>query len=334
MSQYVHKPVSSIVVFGEALVDIFKQDIVVGGAPFNVARHLAGLGVNPYFISAIGQDNAGDLIQRELHMFGMEWNGVQVIKHIRSGCVEVHEDASGHRFDILKDCAYDFVDTSKALAGLVGFNRQVHAGDCTQQIVYHGTLGLRSEVSATAFDAVLAESTQRGAKVFLDVNWREGFVSPATAMKRIEQADYIKVSVEELIMVLAWYGTRDATLSIPPKQDAQQQVLGPWMRMTDTELLFVTYGAEGSAVFGNDGRCLAVAAASPCHKLVDTVGAGDAFSAVMLYALMMQWPMNLALTRANQFASDICGIRGATPADLRFYPPYINTWHQAVPNYS
>ena len=51
---------ASIVVFGEALVDLFKNAAVVGGAPFNVARHLAGFALQPLFISAIGTDNAAD----------------------------------------------------------------------------------------------------------------------------------------------------------------------------------------------------------------------------------------------------------------------------------
>ena len=56
---------SSVIIFGEALVDLFKTGLVVGGAPFNVARHLAGFGFNSLFISAIGQDNVGMLIKQE-----------------------------------------------------------------------------------------------------------------------------------------------------------------------------------------------------------------------------------------------------------------------------
>jgi fructokinase len=88
----------------------------------------------------------------------------------------------------------------------------------------------------------------------------------------------------------------------------------------------VTYGDLGSAAFNREGQCLASAPVTKCLKLVDTVGAGDAFSSVMLLALTQQWPIDIALQRANQFASDICGIRGATPPDLTFYQKYVNAW--------
>jgi fructokinase len=49
-----------LAVFGEALVDQFPDRVVMGGAPFNVARHLAGLGFSPLMITRIGADPAGE----------------------------------------------------------------------------------------------------------------------------------------------------------------------------------------------------------------------------------------------------------------------------------
>jgi hypothetical protein len=58
-------------------------------------------------------------------------------------------------------------------------------------------------------------------------------------------------------------------------------------------------------------------------QIVDTVGAGDAFSAVFLFGQMQGWPLALTLARANAFAGAICGISGAVPADISFYTPWM-----------
>ena len=91
-------------------------------------------------------------------------------------------------------------------------------------------------------------------------------------------------------------------------------------------LLLITYGDLGSAAFNRDGACLASASAITNQPIVDTVGAGDAFSSVMLLALTQLWPIDVALQRANAFAADICRIRGASPSDLEFYKKYVQAW--------
>ena len=55
------------------------------------------------------------------------------------------------------------------------------------------------------------------------------------------------------------------------------------------------------------------------NHLVDTVGAGDSFSAVMIAGIIKQWPLQVTLDRALAFAAKICQIRGATTMDKRFY---------------
>ena len=64
---------------------------------------------------------------------------------------------------------------------------------------------------------------------------------------------------------------------------------------------------------------------APAH-IVDTVGAGDAFSAVFLFGQAQGWSLPLTLARANAFAGAICGISGAVPADVAFYQPWIACW--------
>jgi fructokinase len=60
--------------------------------------------------------------------------------------------------------------------------------------------------------------------------------------------------------------------------------------------------------------------------VVDTVGAGDAFTAVFLFGSLRGWPEATLLERADAFARAICGIRGAVPVEEDFYAPFLAEW--------
>ena len=66
------------VVFGEVLFDCFPDGkTVLGGAPFNVAWHLQGLGLQPLFVSAVGNDAQGEEVRRTMQSWGMATTGLQ-----------------------------------------------------------------------------------------------------------------------------------------------------------------------------------------------------------------------------------------------------------------
>jgi fructokinase len=307
---------SSIVVFGEALVDLFKSGAVVGGAPFNVARHLAGFALQPFFISAISADADGALIQQEIKRFKLAPNGLQILPNQRTGAVQVHENALGHQFEIMPNCAYDYIETSATLAAL--------NNNPPSNMLYHGTLGLRNSVSLQTF---LALREQANSTVFMDINWRAGHVEQAVAVQCLQAANIIKLSIEELQMVLAWFNIIETCENKLPNTGNTERAIQHLMTNLKAHLLLITYGDLGSAAFNHDGACLASATALVNQPIVDTVGAGDAFSSVMLLALTQHWPLDVALQRANEFAAGVCAIRGATPNDLAFYKKYAVAWN-------
>ena len=92
--------------------------------------------------------------------------------------------------------------------------------------------------------------------------------------------------------------------------------------------LLVTRGAAGAWTRGREGWTLEsepVAAA----ELVDTVGAGDAFSSVVIFGLMRRWPWPLILERAQSFAATVVGLQGATTPDRSFYEPIFESWEHS-----
>jgi fructokinase len=306
----------TIAVFGEALVDDFITEQVVGGAPFNVARNLAAFGAAALMITRIGEDRNGALLRDEFQRFGMSDAGLQRDAHAATGRVVVERDAGGHRFIILPDQAYDRIEAAPALAALAA---------APPAVIYFGTLAQRAEPSRASLRALLAASN---ASRYLDLNVRDGQVTERVAHESLHLADVVKVNEDELRDLFGWYThTKPDTAAINPEMTQACLTL---MRIFSLQGLIVTLGERGALHFGADG---AVSANHECHapaRIVDTVGAGDAFSAVFLYGQAQGWPLPLTLARANAFAGAICGIAGAVPTDVAFYRPWLACWRDGA----
>lgn len=307
----------TIAVFGEALVDDFFTEQVVGGAPFNVARNLAAFGVSTLMVTRIGQDAHGALVQREFARFGMSEAGLQIGADEATGrvVVERSDGGSGHRFIILPDQAYDYVAAAPALAALA---------QAQPEVLYFGTMAQRHATSRGTVRAMLAQSS---AHRYLDLNVREGQMTERCAFESLHLADIVKVNEDELQELFTWYIPGVAVTIIDSSADVQAACRA-LMHTFALHTLIVTLGERGAMVFEADG---ALTVNHECHApahIVDTVGAGDAFSSVFLHGRAQGWPLPLTLARANAFAGAICGIAGAVPQDLAFYQPWLAAWQR------
>lgn len=303
----------STVIFGEALVDEFPTEQVVGGAPFNVARHLAAFMAPPLTITRIGDDRNGQAVRAEFERFVMPETGLQIDPIEETGRVVVERNAQGHRFTILPRQAYDFIDPPAAVDSLAGIDAHT---------LYFGTLAQRGERSRLALAALL-ESTR--AKRFLDLNLRAGQVDETVVTRSLQAADIVKLNEEELQTLFQWYfqiGRNDPPL-------ATQEVHAACRALMDRftlEALIVTLGHRGSVYFGADGSLVANRDNPAPPFVVDTTGAGDAFSAIFLFGRLRGWPLDLTLARANEFAGAICAVTGAVPRDINFYDKWVARW--------
>lgn len=61
--------------------------------------------------------------------------------------------------------------------------------------------------------------------------------------------------------------------------------------------------------------------------LVDTVGAGDAFSSVSILGLLRGWGMRKTLQHALAFAAHLCEVRGAVLPDQSIYMQCLSEWN-------
>lgn len=295
-------------IFGEVLFDRFEDgSAVLGGAPFNVAWHLQGFGLAPLFLSRIGTDALGERVLAAMESWGMDRGGLQRDDTHPTGTVEVRIEEGQPSFDICPDQAYDHIDPAALGAALEGADGG---------LLYHGTLAARAG-SARALDALRAPG--RGLPAFVDVNLRAPWWDREGARTRLRGARWVKLNDDELALLAGVpRGTLDNAGAVAAAGRPEREALG-------VEVLVITRGDAGAVVLAPGVEHSAPAA--PVTGLVDTVGAGDAFSAVTLLGLVRGWPLPAILERALQFASAICAQRGATAPDRELYRRHLENWN-------
>jgi fructokinase len=90
--------------------------------------------------------------------------------------------------------------------------------------------------------------------------------------------------------------------------------------------LVLTRGAAGYALHGEAGQLLATGEAVAQPAFVDSVGAGDGFTALLLAGLSLGRDLGATLALANRYAAMICGVRGPLP----FEPAVLAPWREAL----
>ncbi len=297
---------STPLVFGEVLFDHFVDGSrVLGGAPFNVAWHLRGLGSAPLVVSAVGADDAGQEALDRMSQWGMDTRAVQVDPLHPTGRVTATLVDGEPTFEIGSEQAYDYIDGPAAVAALNG---------ATASILYHGTLALRSDRSWEAARTLRAST---GAPTFVDLNLRDPWWTPERLRWCLNTASWLKLNETELAEVAGTLGTdRDACV-----EGALRLI-----RTHGLEGVFVTRGSRGALAAAGEQLFEAEAVTVPSDELVDTVGAGDAFSAVACTGILLGWSLETVLHRGAAFAADICRIRGALTQDRHLYDRHRQAW--------
>ncbi len=286
------------VVFGEVLFDRFPDgSVVLGGAPFNVAWHLQAFGAAPLFISRVGDDALGRRIRDTMHAWEMDASGLQLDSAHPTGSVDIRIEDGEPAFDIVDRQAYDFIDPS-ALPPLPD-----HA------LLYHGSLAVRHADSGRALQQLQQD---RDLQRLVDVNLRPPWWQRETVLSLLQGARWIKLNEAELETLVPEAG----------ELQARMQLLQDRCR---AELLVVTRGAAGAVTRDAGGDQHRVV---PRERggLIDTVGAGDAFTSVVMLGLLRGWEVPLMLERAQSFASAMTGVRGATCKDPGFYQSFFEAW--------
>jgi sucrose-phosphate synthase len=301
----VHRFHKRPVIFGEVLFDHFPDGSrVLGGAPFNVAWHLRGFNSNPLVISAVGDDAEGREVLERMTSWDLMTHGVQVDTEHPTGRVTASVRKGENHFEIAPGQAWDSIHADRAL--LVASEEPIG-------LLYHGSLALRSDESWATLRR-LRDQTE--APSFIDINLRDPWWTQDKVQWCLSTGNWVKLNDNELSVL-----TSKPTSSLRDCSDAALALA----REHSIDGVIITRGSKGAiSVVGGLGTFEAHAA--PVTKLVDTVGAGDAFSAVVCLGLLQQWEQQVTLDRASAFAADLCGIRGATTTDFALYERHLAEW--------
>lgn len=294
------------VIFGEVLFDIFpNKKEVLGGAPFNVAWHLQGFGLKPLFISCIGSDAQGKEIVQRMQQWGMTVRGLQINPKYPTGSVHITLNQGQPTFDIVAHQAYDSIKLDKAIS------------EISQQpisIFYHGTLAVRESTSFTTLQSLLQKTSP---SIFIDINLRSPWWSEQLLSGLLEGVRWLKLNEDELL-VLDKHLLRSRSELEGAALKLQQKF--------NLELLIVTLGASGAFIIDSNQKVMSCDLI-PIQELVDSVGAGDAFSAVTLFGLIQGWKYPLIFQRAMVFAAKVCQMQGATVSNIDFYNEQLKQWN-------
>ncbi|MFO8155838.1 MAG: PfkB family carbohydrate kinase [Pseudomonadota bacterium] len=290
------------VLFGEVLFDEFtgpdgEVQSVLGGAPFNVAWHLAGFGIEPLLISRVGDDALGERVRNAMAEHGLPLDGLQLDPLHPTGRVAVTLEAGEPSYDIVADVAFDHIDPDGLEAAVAG--REPAA-------LYHGTLAARSDTSRRALRAL---RHRLSAPIFIDVNLRAPWWEATVVKELLQGSHWVKLNGDEQVIL---------------GEQFRSPGVGAFRERLGAEALILTHG-EGGAEWVDDSAPIRVHP-RPVRDFRDAVGAGDALAAVFMLGRIRGWTARESLERGVEFAAAICGRQGALVEDPAFYDAFNEKW--------
>ena len=276
-----------IVGIGEILWDMLPTGKALGGAPANFAYHAKRLGEDGWAVSAIGNDALG----REIMEIVME-KGLRNLISVTSrptGTVQVSLDAKGvPSYTIMEDVAWDNIPFTPQMAALASCADAV----CFGSLVQRGN----SRDSVLRF---LRAMRPEALRVF-DINLRQHYYSKEVIDESLQLSDILKINDEEIRIVAELFG-------LGGDDTAACRAL---IERYGLKLVILTRGADGSEVITADE---AIPQAVGQVEVVDTVGAGDSFTAAFVVAYLRGDSLADAQRLANETAAYVCSCKGAMP---------------------
>lgn len=279
---------------GEVLWDVIGGREFLGGAPLNFSISVQRLGNEVAFVSAVGADERGRLARQSIEAHGLSGEFVETLPGHPTGTAVASMDASGSaNFQIIRPVAYDFLSLGEAaFAQITGMR---------PDWIYFGTLAQTASGNEALLRRLIA--TVPSARRFYDMNLREGQWSAELVQRLSALTSVLKLNEAEAETLFR--------LTRGSDEFSIERFCQMWSRSHGIELICVTLGERGCAVWSDN--VLREFSGSPV-EVIDTVGAGDAFSAAFLHGLGRGWPMEKTAGFANSLGALVAGRAGATPA--------------------
>jgi fructokinase len=279
-----------IVGIGEVLWDLLPTGPQLGGAPANFAYHAHALGARASVISRVGNGDHGREILRRLRGMGLPETTVQIDQTAPTGTATVALSSDGlAHFTIQQDVAWDYIARSAEAITTIR----------TANAICFGSLAQRSELSRRTVQKLVAEAPRDALRVF-DINLRQKFYTHDVLEQSLHAANVLKLNEDELLVLAE-------LLHLAGSDESRLEQLA---RTFHLQVVALTRGANGSLLYqeGRWSNC-----SSRPVKVVDTVGAGDSFTAAMVMGLLRKMGLDEINQIANEIARYVCSQPGATP---------------------
>jgi fructokinase len=281
----------TVVGLGEVLWDLLPRGKEAGGAPANFAYMSNLLGERGIVASRIGCGELGGELHEKLRALGLDTTFLQHDTAHSTGTVQVETNESGQpKYWITENVAWDFLEWTPEWRELAE----------KADAVCFGSLAQRNAVSRETLNRFLRAMRKDAVRVF-DVNLRQDFYSAEVVSSSLKLANIVKMNHEELSIVMQ--------LLDAPNSDELQAA--QWLREKfGATLVCITHGQNGSILIDENSsdahRGFAV-------KVVDTVGAGDAFAAGLVHHCLRGSSLKTMNESANRMGAWVASQRGATP---------------------
>ncbi|MEQ8553024.1 MAG: carbohydrate kinase [Cyclobacteriaceae bacterium] len=282
-------------VFGEILWDIIEGEHHLGGAPLNFAAHVKQCGQTSCIVSCLGNDQLGDEAYRLVKGLSVDVSMIQRA-NIRTGFVPVTLKDGQPDYVITKDVAYDYIESGQL----------DHPSIPEFDFFYFGSLIQRNQVSRDALYNILER--HQFEEIFYDVNLRKDSYDKEIIKQSLKHCTILKVNDEEVGVL--------SKMLFGEKQDFETFGQAICDQYDQIKTIIITAGGEGCYVY-HEGNITRI----PTEKIkvIDTVGAGDSFSAAFVCVYYQTGDPLKAATIANKVGGFVASSRGPIPS----YPPEL-----------
>jgi len=285
------KSMMKVLGFGAVLWDEIDGRLNIGGAVFNLIAHLNTLGTECYFFTAVGDDEPGINAYNIMQSKKIHTDFVKKVD-IPTCIVRVAVDENGAPSYSIDDfTSWDLI--------------RVHHTDITRinkiefDYFCFGTIEQRNPVSRSSLRKILEKCVF--GHVFYDMNLRHNYYDRERIEYSMHQCNILKMNEDETEIVKKIFG-----YSGPDYMNLAEKLRQDFK----IDILCITGGAEGAYISSDEGFFFCPGYPVP---VVDTVGAGDAFSAALLYMHHIKSSHRNACDFACRLGSFVASRRGAVP---------------------
>ena len=308
-------PTAPTLAIGELLWDLIPSGARLGGASTNFAVLTARLGDYAALISCIGDDSLGHQAADRLTGLAstsgtqahLDLSGIQISRTLPTGTVGVSFDPDGRpHYEIHNPVAWDAILVSEPLLEMAA----------SATVICFGTLAQRQDISRHSIRILIEAAGPQCVRV-CDLNLRAPFTSSEVIRWCISHADVLKISDEELPEVARLLGEPSIATGFPVTGN-DDTLTAAATKCAKAILAFAPQCRLVSLPLGPHGSLLADRSGTFRHRgfvvqVVDTVGAGDAFTAGLVHAYIRGASLAQISEVSNLCGSHVASQSGATP---------------------